>query len=259
MELIDSHCHLEPKDFTVDGPDGPRDERDDVIARARAAGVVGFICIGSGRSLDEVSNAVALAEAHDDLWAGIGIHPHDVARMPPGALDEIERLAAMHKKVVAVGETGLDYHYDHSPREAQRAALRAFVGIARRVKKPLSLHIRDAHDDALQILDEERAGEVGGVVHCFTGTRADAERYVALGLHVGAARAAAGGDRLPLPGPGPPARQAQRAGLRGAHRPRGGGAARGRPRGVRPGRHREHPPPVPPLTHARVDKARDWR
>jgi TatD DNase family protein len=181
MELIDSHCHLEAKDFTSDAG---VDERLAVIARARAAGVVGLICIGSGRSLDEVSNAVALAEAHDHLWAGIGIHPHDVARMPAGALDEIERLAATHKKVVAVGETGLDYHYDHSPREAQREALRAFVGIARRVKKPISLHIRDAHDDALQILDEERAGEVGGVVHCFTGTRADAERYVALGLHI---------------------------------------------------------------------------
>jgi TatD DNase family protein len=180
MKLIDSHCHLEPGDFVVDG----RDTREEVLGRARSAGVVAFVCIGSGRSLDEVRNAVGLAETHADLWAGVGIHPHDVARMPPGALDEIERLAASHPRVVAVGETGLDFYYDHSPHEAQEEALRAFVGIARRTQKPLSLHIRDAHERAIAILTEERAGEVGGVVHCFTGTRADAERYVALGLHI---------------------------------------------------------------------------
>lgn len=180
LELIDSHCHLEPGDFVVDG----RDEREEVIARAHAAGVVGMVCIGSGRSLDEVHNAVAMAESHDGIWAGVGIHPHDVARMPDGALDEIERLATTHPRVVVVGETGLDYYYDHSPRDAQRAALRAFIGIARRAGKPIPLHIRDAHEDAHSILAEERAGEIGGVVHCFTGTVDDAERYVALGLHI---------------------------------------------------------------------------
>jgi TatD DNase family protein len=179
-ELIDSHCHLEPGDFAADG----HDERPQVIARAHAAGVVGLVCIGSGKSLDEVRNAVALAESHPTIWAGVGIHPHDVARMPPGALDVIERLAASHPRVVAVGETGLDYYYDHSPREAQRQALRDFIGVARRARKPLSLHIRDAHDDAYAILAEERAGELGGVVHCFTGTLADAQSYVGLGLHI---------------------------------------------------------------------------
>jgi TatD DNase family protein len=183
-ELIDSHCHLEPGDFTAAGPDGPVDEREAVIARARAAGVIGLVCIGSGRSLDEVHNAVAIAECHDGIWAGVGIHPHDVARMPQGALDRIEQLATEHPKVVAVGETGLDYYYDHSPRQAQRDALAAFVGIARRARRPISLHIRDAHDDAYDLLVAERAGELGGVVHCFTGTLEDARRYVALGLHV---------------------------------------------------------------------------
>jgi TatD DNase family protein len=174
--LIDSHCHLEPADFG--------DEREAVIERARAAGLVALVCIGSGRSLDEVRNAVALAETHADLWAAVGIHPHDAGHMPPGALEEIERLALTHPRVVAVGETGLDYHYDHSTPEEQKAALRTFIGIARRAKKPLSLHIRDAHDDALRICAEEEAPEVGGAVHCFTGTRDEAERWVALGFHL---------------------------------------------------------------------------
>jgi TatD DNase family protein len=185
MRLIDSHCHLEPGDFVVDGPDGKEDEREAVIARAREAGVAGLVCIGSGRSLAEARNAVALAETHDGIWAGVGIHPHDVARMPADALDEIERLATAHPRVVVVGETGLDYHYDHSPRETQREALRAFLGIARRAKKPISLHIRDAHADAQAILAEEAGGgPTDGVVHCFTGTVADAQRYVELGLHI---------------------------------------------------------------------------
>jgi TatD DNase family protein len=177
-EFIDSHCHLEPKDFA------PGEEREAVIERARQAGVTRLVCIGSGASLDEVRNAVGLAETHDNLWAAVGIHPHDVARMPDGALDEIERLATTHPRVVAVGETGLDYHYNHSPPEAQKESLRTFAQIARRAKKPLSLHIRDAHDDALAILTEERADEFGGVVHCFTGNLANAKRWVALGFAV---------------------------------------------------------------------------
>ena len=180
MTLIDSHCHLEPKDFAKDGVD----EREDVIARARAAGVGAMICVGSGASLAEVRNAVALAETHDDIWAAVGIHPHDVARIPDGALDEIERLALTHPRVVAVGETGLDYHYNHSPADSQQEHLRLFAQLARRAHKPLSLHIRDAHDDALRILAEEKADEVGGVVHCFTGNLAEAQRWVALGFHI---------------------------------------------------------------------------
>jgi TatD DNase family protein len=187
--VIDSHCHLEPEDFTADGAD----ERDAVLARARAAGLRAFVCVGSGASLKEVHNAVGLAERHRDLWAAVGIHPHEAGRVPDGALDEIERLAATHPRVVAVGETGLDYHYDHAPREAQRALLAHFVGVARRTRKPLSLHIRssegksapgDAHTEAMEICRAAGIAEVGGVVHCFTGNRDEAARWVALGLHV---------------------------------------------------------------------------
>src|SRR5215831_9243926 len=125
--LIDSHCHLEIADFG--------DEREAVIQRARDAGVKALICIGSGESLAEVQNAVHLAETHDDIWATVGIHPHHAARIPDGALDEIERLAKTHPRVVGVGETGLDYHYDLSPRDQQRAALRTFIQIAKRTGK----------------------------------------------------------------------------------------------------------------------------
>ena len=181
MGLVDSHCHLEPKDFVT--PDGA-DERPAVLGRARAAGVEAFVCVGSGAGLDEVRNAVALAEAHPDVWAAVGIHPHEAARIPAGALEEIERLATSHPRVVAVGETGLDYHYDYSPRPDQQEALRRFVQIARRARRPLSLHIRDAHADALRIVREERGDEIGGVVHCFTGDLADAQAWVALGFHL---------------------------------------------------------------------------
>jgi TatD DNase family protein len=174
--LIDSHCHLEIADFG--------DERDEVLARARAAGLAAMVCVGSGATIAQIENAVALADAHPDIWAAVGIHPHDVARTPAGALELVERLATSHPRVVAVGETGLDYHYNHSPRDAQQAALRDYIAIARRARKPLSLHIRDAHDDAIAIAKAEHAADVGGVVHCFTGTPDEAARWVDLGFHV---------------------------------------------------------------------------
>jgi len=125
-----------------------------------------------------------MAEAHPDIWAAVGIHPHDAARIPEGAIEEIERLAAEHPRVVAVGETGLDYYYENSPAAEQQEALRRFIAIARRAQKPLSLHIRDAHADAVRILTEEGAREVGGVIHCFTGGLGDARAYVGLGFHI---------------------------------------------------------------------------
>lgn len=174
--FIDSHCHLEVKDFG--------DEREAVIARAEAAGLSHFVCIGSGGSLVEVENSVSLAERYPNVFSAVGIHPHDAATHPPGALDRIEALAKSHPKVVAIGETGLDFYYDHSPRDVQVQLFRALLGIARRTQKPVTLHIRDAHQAAQEILSEERVDEIGGVVHCFTGTPQDAERYLTLGLSV---------------------------------------------------------------------------
>lgn len=184
MRVIDSHCHLEAKDFG--------DEREAVIARGRAAGLCHFVVVGAGADLASVDNAVALAEKNPDMSAAIGIHPHDVARMPAEALPTIERLARQHPRVCAVGETGLDYHYDHSPRPAQKQAFRDFIGIARRAGKALTLHIRsnndpargDAHGEALAILDEERGFEVPVVVHCFTGSVEEARRWLSRGAYL---------------------------------------------------------------------------
>lgn len=173
LSVIDSHCHLEPADFGA--------ERDQVIARARAAGVVHFIAIGSGSSLANVDNAVALTVAHGDFSTAIGIHPHDVARMGDDALATIERLAVENPKVVAIGETGLDYHYLHSPQEVQKLAFRRFIEIAKKAGKPLTLHIRDAHADAREIFAAEGGREVGAIVHCFTGTVGDARAWLDLG------------------------------------------------------------------------------
>ncbi len=154
------------------------------MQRAREAGVSGFVCIGSGRSLEEVTNAEKLASTHENMWAAIAIHPHDAAAMSDSDFNAIAELARTSKKIVCIGETGLDYYYDHSPRDMQKTVMTKFVGLARELRLPLSLHIRDAHEDALAILLSENAADVGGVVHCFTGDERDAERYLALGFYI---------------------------------------------------------------------------
>ena len=186
--FIDSHCHLEKKDFTVGGTDEQpeRDEREEVLARARENGVEAMVCVGSGASNAEIDTAIEMSDKHDDIWAAIGIHPHDVARHSAvefaAILERVENLAQNHRKVVAIGESGLDFHYNYSPADAQKEAMRAFIGIGRRQHKPVQLHIRDAHAEAQAIIAEEKLGEVGGVIHCFTGNLADAKRYVDLGM-----------------------------------------------------------------------------
>jgi TatD DNase family protein len=178
--LIDSHCHLEAKDFRA--PDGT-DERDTIVARAEAAGVGAFVCIGSGGSLQEVENAIAWAEKSPRIWAAIGIHPHDAARMDEPTFTRIAELAR-HPRVVAVGETGLDYHYDHSPRDVQAKVFARFLQLAASIHKPVTLHIREAHEDARAIYAAEADRSLGGIVHCFTGTPEDADAWLQLGLHI---------------------------------------------------------------------------
>jgi TatD DNase family protein len=175
IELFDSHAH-------VDGPEFDAD-RDEVLARARTAGVRRMVVIGAVGDTASAERAVALAERDPDIWATVATHPHDVGQMTPEWWAVHERLAP-HPRVVAIGETGLDYYYDHSPREAQRDAFVRFVDLAHRVKKPVVCHIRDAHDDAKAILRATGAPELGCVIHCFTGTPEDAADYVALGCHV---------------------------------------------------------------------------
>jgi TatD DNase family protein len=175
LALFDSHAH-------VDGPEFDAD-RAEVLARARAAGVQRMVVIGAVGDPGSAERAVALAESDPDIWATVATHPHDVEKMTDDWWATHERLAS-HPRVVAIGETGLDYYYDHSPRQAQQDAFRRFVALAHRVNKPVVCHIRDAHDDARAILAETGAAALGGIIHCFTGTPDDAAAYVAMGFHV---------------------------------------------------------------------------
>lgn len=175
MTWIDSHGH-------IDGPEFDSD-RAAVLARARAAGVERFVTVGTGNSLERIGRAVRLAETEPDVVATVGVHPHDAAGIAEDWWPALEKLAR-HERVVAVGETGLDYHYDLSPRDIQAEAFRAHVRLARRVEKPVICHVRDAHPETLAILTEEKAATVGGVIHCFTGGPDEARAYVALGMHI---------------------------------------------------------------------------
>lgn len=171
--LIDSHAHL----------DSFGEELPAVLDRARLAGVAQIITIGASDGLGPNHRAVEIARAHPHIFASVGIHPHDARLADQSALDTIEGLAA-DPKVVAIGETGLDYHYKHSTIEEQRRAFRDFVALALRVKKPLVIHTRDADADTADILRETGAREVGGVIHCFTGTPALASAAIDLGFYV---------------------------------------------------------------------------
>ena len=171
MTWFDTHCHLD----TEHNPGGP----DAVLERARAAGVSAFLCVGVG-GLSQAEQALAVAEKHPDVFASAGVHPHDAER--DGNLD-FEAFWT-HPRLLAVGEVGLDYHYDHSPRETQAEVFRRFIALARRVQKPLIIHTRSAAEDTLRILEAEGARDAGGVIHCFSEDRAFATRALDLGFYL---------------------------------------------------------------------------
>ncbi|MCC6766134.1 MAG: TatD family hydrolase [Deltaproteobacteria bacterium] len=173
VPLVDSHCHLDQDAFA--------DDRDAVIARARAAGVGRMITVGAGGPLASNHAAVAIAERDPGIFAAVAVHPHDASDVTDDTWNELRRLWA-HPKVVAVGETGLDYYYEHSPADVQQRHLRRFVREAGRVDLPLVIHCRDAFPDLLRIFAEEEAAAVGGVIHCFSGTPAEAEACLTLGF-----------------------------------------------------------------------------
>jgi TatD DNase family protein len=174
VRLFDTHAHLHFPDFA--------DDLDAVLERARAAGVRGMVTIGTDR---ETNGAVVeLAKRLPDVWATVGIHPHDAGEAADADFDALERLAREEPRVVGFGEMGLDFFRNLSPPDAQRQAFRRQIGIARRVRKPLVIHCRDAHDETLAILGEERAGDTGGVMHCFSGDVEIARRCLDLGLYI---------------------------------------------------------------------------
>jgi TatD DNase family protein len=172
--LVDTHCHLDDRTY----PEGI----DRVLERARTAGVVAAVAVGvSGRGPAE--EALALAHRRSEVVVVLGVHPHDAA----GCGDELDVIEPWLEddSVVGVGETGLDFHYDHSPRAVQIEVFRRTIQLARRVKKPLVIHTRAAPNETLEILQAEGAREVGGVIHCFSEDRAFAERALDLGFDLG--------------------------------------------------------------------------
>ncbi len=171
--FVDSHCHLDDRRFA--------DDLDAVLERAAAAGVTRMLTIGTGDGPPEVDRAVRLAERYPQLSATVGVHPHDAAKVTVETCADLRALAG-HPKVVAFGEIGLDYHYDFSPRQTQRAVFIEQLGIAREANLPVVIHTREAWADTIAILREH--GQLAGIMHCFTGTPQEAEEALALGLHL---------------------------------------------------------------------------
>src|SRR5712691_1463982 len=171
--LVDSHCHLDFPDFA--------DELDAVVARARAAGVGRIVTISTRVAKHDA--VLAIAERFPDVFCSVGTHPHNAGEEAVPADDLIAR--ARHPKVVAIGEAGLDYHYDYGPRDAQERGFRTHIAAARATGLPLVIHARAADDDVARILEEETAkGAFPAVLHCFTGGRDLAMRAIALGLSI---------------------------------------------------------------------------
>src|SRR5712671_1290937 len=169
--LVDSHCHLDFPDFA--------EEREAMIARARAAGIGTMVTICT--RLDQFLAVRAIAEADDDIWCSVGVHPHEAADYAETSIEELAVLAA-HPRVVGIGETGLDFHYDHSPREVQERVFRTHIVASQASGSPLIIHAREADDDVARVLREERAPP--GVLHCFSSGRGLAEAALDLGFYI---------------------------------------------------------------------------
>lgn len=173
--LTDSHCHLDR--LNLDAFDGSLDK---ALAAARARGVSRFLCVGIDLDNFEAVHAIARREA--DVWCSVGVHPSETAETEPTVEDLVSR--AQSPRVVAIGETGLDYYYNEGDLEWQRARFRTHVRAARETALPLIIHTREAREDTLTILREEQARDVGGVMHCFTETWDMAEAAMELGFYI---------------------------------------------------------------------------
>ncbi len=177
--LVDSHAHLDFEDYQAD--------LDAVLERARAAGVERIVLVGLWRAPGQFGNALALTARDPARFAAVvGVHPHDCARVPEGDWAACER-AARDPATVAVGETGLDYHYDLSPRDRQVECFRRSIRLAAAAGKPVVVHVREADADCARVLREEGVPARGGVIHCFTGDEAAARAYLDLGLYISVA------------------------------------------------------------------------
>lgn len=174
--LVDSHCHLDFPDFEA--------ERDAVVARAGAAGVALMVTICT--KVSRFAEILAIAERYENVYCSVGIHPHEAGSEPVTSATDLIALA-QHPKVVGIGETGLDFYYDHSPREAQIRSFRSHIAAARDTGLPLIVHTREADTETVAILREEMGqGAFPGVIHCFSAGRQLAADAVALGFYISA-------------------------------------------------------------------------
>lgn len=173
--LIDSHAHIQGKEYA--------DEAAAVIERARAAGVETIVAVGGAGDMSSNREAVRLANTFANVYATVGMHPHDAKDVGADELAILKTLAG-DAKVVAIGETGLDYYYSHSPHDVQRRVFGQFIAMARQTKLPIVVHERDAAADAVASLRNEGGGELRGVIHCFTGNYEAACAYLDLGFYL---------------------------------------------------------------------------
>lgn len=171
--LVDTHTHLDAQQFDED--------REEVIARAQENGVSRLINIGFNR--ETIPTTMKLAETYDFIYAAVGWHPQDAISMKEEDIDWIAELCK-HEKVVAIGEIGLDYYWDTSPKDVQQKVFRKQIGLARELGMPIVIHNRDAHEDTVRILREEKAHEVGGVMHAFSGSWEIAKLCLNMGFHL---------------------------------------------------------------------------
>ena len=174
MRLVDSHVHLDDAKFDAD--------REETIERARAAGVERMLAIGAGDGPPDLEAAVRLADRYPFIYATVGVQPHDASKATAETWTRLRELAA-HPKVLAIGEIGLEFHYDFSPRNVQRAVFEQQLAIAAETGKPIVIHTREAWDDTLAML--RAYGRGAGIVHCFTGGETEARRVLDLGFHLG--------------------------------------------------------------------------
>jgi TatD DNase family protein len=176
MELVDSHAHIDFPQFA--------DDREAMLERAHAAGVTSLLAIGTGPGPEKLNAALPFADQYDWIYATIGIHPHEARQVTPEHLGQLSVLAR-HPKVIAWGEIGLDYFYDHSPRETQETVFRQQMALAREAKLPIIIHCRDAWPDCLQLIEEVwRPTGLGGILHCFSGTLEQAQRGLDCGFMI---------------------------------------------------------------------------
>lgn len=177
MILIDSHCHIDGEQFDAD--------RDDVVRRALASGVGLMLNVGTGNPLsDDIVKAVEVSERYPEVYSSIGVHPHDAKLYDDEAEAGLVRLVRSSRKVIAWGEIGLDYHYDHSPRDIQTAVFKRQIAKARDLGLPIIVHSRGADDETVEILTSACSGGDfrGGIMHCFGGTAAMAEKLIEIGF-----------------------------------------------------------------------------